>query len=96
MSSQTLDLLSFALLIGGTGFFLLLIGVGLGKLLNSTEKISERGLNRPMDLNLEEQLILFFHNPDITIPLTFIVFGGLMLVTSLLLGILSAVSKFLT
>jgi len=95
MITETLDILSLALLIGIVGLFIFLTGIGLGKLFDTTQKIHRRGLDRPLNLSLNEQFFVYFHNPDISIPITFAFFGGLMVIASIVLAIIGLVQKFL-
>lgn len=85
-----MDMLSLALLVGVVGVMLLLSGIGLGKLFGTSRKIHERGLDRPLNLSFEQQTFLFFHNPDVSIPMTLGVFGVLMIIVSIVLAIVGA------
>lgn len=90
-----MSLISLALVIGCTGLFMLLIGIGLGKLFNTTQKIYKRGLHRPLNLSFTEQTILYLQNPDIFIPITFAFVGVSMVIVSVIIAILGVAEKFL-
>jgi hypothetical protein len=95
MDKRVLDLLSLALFIGGAGLLLFLIGIGLGKLFSTAKKIHERGLDRPLNLSIYEQFVLYIHYPDISIPLTLAFFGGFMLFVSIIIAIIGIIQKFM-
>lgn len=89
-----MDLLSLELVVGLTGLFMFLIGIGLGKLFDTTKKIRKLGLDRPLNLNFTEQMVLYFHYPSISIPITFAFFGGLMIIVSVVIVIIGMAQKF--
>lgn len=90
-----MKLLSLALLIGAVGLLIFLMGVGFGKLFGTNQKIHRRGLDRPLNLSLAEQFIIYFLYPDISIPITLIFFGVLMIIASAVMAIIGVVQKFI-
>ncbi len=88
-----MDLLSYSFLIGLVGLFLFLIGIGLGKLFNTTNKIRRLGLDRPLNLDFHQQMILYFHFPGISIPVTFAFVGVIMIIVAIICATIGIVDK---
>lgn len=79
----------------GVGMFMLLSGLGLGKLFDTNRKIKQRGFDRPMNLSFSDQWHLFFRNADITIPVMFGFFGVVLIFVAVVLAVFGAIQMIL-
>ena len=100
MDTQTVivipPLITLAIAGGISGLFLLLIGLGLGKLFKTLENAHRLGLLRPMELSFPEQLFLSIRFPTIFIPVSCIFFGGMMLALSIISAIIGVIQLFIS
>lgn len=65
--------------------FLVMIGLILGKKWKSHEKLLQRGLDRPLRLNISQQMLQCIRNWDIFIPASLIINGFILAAISFLL-----------
>jgi hypothetical protein len=92
MSTGNLEIQSFVLLVGGAGFIVFLEGIILGKILKISQKIHERGLDIPLGpLSVPESFHIFLSNPDISIPVMMAFFGGILVIFSVIIFIISII-----
>ena len=88
-------ILEIALVAFICGAIIFLIGIGLGKLFNSSYEAHRIGLDRPLNLSVEEQFTLFFRYPNITIPLLFTFFGVFILLASIVAVIVGGIQAII-
>jgi len=88
------------MLTAALGFFIwglitFLIGLGLWRLFNASYKAHGLGLDRPLNLSIEEQFILFFRYPSIAIPLIVVCIGVFMLLVSIVAAIVGGIQAIM-
>ncbi len=91
MFTYPLGIRSYAIGMFGVGVIIFLIGISLGKILRTTQKIEDRGLSRPMKLTFLEQLQLSMFYPDVYIPIALAFTGVLFAITSIFIFIVSVI-----
>lgn len=65
--------------------FLVILGLYLGKIWKSQEKLLQRGLDRPMRLSLSQQMHQSVRNWDVFIPVVLVISGYFFATISILL-----------
>ncbi len=76
------------------GILLMLTGKWMAKLFNSFEKYNERQLERASQASFGEGMFLFLTNPDVTVPVSLIFVGGILVFGGVIGAIVALVRCF--